>query len=135
VSGGNRAAVAALVLAGLLFGAGLLLFSANACPGDLPRQPCPEAATNRVIVIGLAAITLALLVAPFAFLAEFALRRRIVYRGAWRRAARRALFVGIGVAVLAGLRIGGALSVPAALFVVLLAAALEWFTARRFDRP
>jgi hypothetical protein len=135
VSGGNRAAAAGLVLAGLACGAGLLLFAINACPGELPRQPCPEAATNRVIVIGLVAITLALLVAPFAFLAEFALRRRIVYRGAWRRAGRRAVLVGIVAAVLAGLRIGGALSVPAALLVVLLATALEWFVARRFDSP
>jgi len=135
VSHGNRLAVAGLVVAGLVCGAGLLLFAANACPGDLPRQPCPAAATNRVVVIGLAAVTLGLLVTPFAFLAEFALRRRIAYRGAWRRAARRGVIVGIAAAVLAGLRIGSALSVPTALFVVLLAAAGEWFAVRRFDGP
>jgi hypothetical protein len=135
VTRANRLAVAGLVLAGLLCGAGLLLFAANACPGTLARQPCPEAAANRAVVIGLASVTLALLVAPFAFLAEFALRRRIAYRGAWRRAARRALIVGIAAAVLAGLRIGGALTLPAALFVILLAGAAEWFAVRRFDGP
>jgi hypothetical protein len=135
VSGGNRLAVAGLVLAGILCGAGLVLFAANACPGDLPRQSCPEAGPNRVAVVALAAITLALLVTPFAFLAEFALRRRIVYRGAWRRAARRGVIVGTVAAILAGLRIGGALNVPVGLFVVLLAGAGEWFAVRRFDRP
>ena len=135
MSGGNRLAVAGLVLAGIVCGVGLVLFAANACPGDLPRQPCPEAGSNRVVVIALAAITLALLVIPFAFLAEFALRRRIVYRGAWRRAARRGVTVGIVAAVLAGLRIGGALNVPVGLFVIVLAGAGEWFAARRFDGP
>jgi hypothetical protein len=135
VSGATRLAVGGLVLAGLLCGLGLVLFAGTACPAELPGQPCAAAGTNRVVVIGLAAATLALLVAPFAFLAEFALRRRIVYRGAWRRAARRALLVAIAVVVLAGLRLGGALTVPAALLVVMLAAALEWFASRRFDRP
>lgn len=131
----NRLAVAGLLLAGLLCGAGLLVFASNACPGELPRQGCPEAVTNRVVVIGLAAAAVALVVAPFVFLAEFALRRRIVYRGAWRRAARRAILVGLVVAVLAGLRIGGALTVPVAVFVVLLAGVADWFAVRRFDRP
>lgn len=86
-----------------------------------------------MVVIGLAATTLALIASPFAFLAEFALRRRIVYRGAWARAARRGILAGTVVAVLAGLRLAGALSVPGALFVLLLAGALEWFAARRLD--
>jgi len=133
VSRRNRLSVAGLVLAGLLCGLALLLFAASSCPADLPNQPCPAAGTNRIIVIGLSAVTVGLLVAPFAFLGEFVLRRRIVYRGAWRRAARRAVLVGIVTVVVAGLRLGGALSVPVALFVVLLAAAAEWFAVRRFD--
>jgi len=123
------------VLAGLLGGLALLLFAANACPGDLPNQPCPAAGANRIVVIGLAAFTLGLLVTPFAFLGEFALRRRIVYRGAWRRAARRGVLVAAVAVILAGLRLGGALSVPVALFLVLLAGAGEWFAVRRVDGP
>ena len=57
-------------------------------------------------------------------------RRRIVYRGAWSRAARRGVLAALIVAALAGLRLGGALSVPVALFVLLLAGVLEWFFVR-----
>jgi hypothetical protein len=135
VSRRNRLRVAGLVLAAVLCGIGLLLFAANACPASLPNQSCPAADANRVIVIGLAAAAVAMLVTPFAFLAEFVLRRRIVYRGAWGRAARRGILAGTVVVVLAGLRLGGALTVPGALFVLLLATALEWFAARRFDAP
>ncbi len=74
---------------------------------------------------------MALLVTPFAFLGEIITRRRIVYRGAWLRAARRGVLVGLVVAILAGLRLGGALSVPVALFVVILAGVVEWLAARR----
>ena len=86
-------------------------------------------------MIGLAAAAAGLVVVPFAFLGEFVLRRRIVYRGAWLRAARRGVLVGVVIATLAGLRLGGALSVPGAMFVVLLAAAAEWFAVRRMDLP
>ena len=133
MSRGNRLTVAGLVLVGLLCGLALLGFAANACPADLPDPPCPAAGTNRVVVIGLVTVTLGLLAAPFAFLGEFVLRRRIIYRGAWRRAARRAVLTGTVALVLAGLRLGGALSVPVVLFVLLLAAAAEWFAVRRFD--
>ena len=44
-----------------------------------------------------------------------------------------ALLVGVVVIALAGLRLGGALTVPVAIFVVLLAAAGEWFAVRRLD--
>jgi len=37
--------------------------------------------------------------------------------------------------ILAGLRLGGALSVPGAIFVLLLGGATEWFAVRRFDGP
>jgi hypothetical protein len=39
------------------------------------------------------------------------------------------------IAAFAGLQLGDALSVPVALFVVSLAAALEWVALRRFDLP
>jgi hypothetical protein len=74
-------------------------------------------------------------VMPFAFLAEFAVRRRIIYRGAWGRATRRGLLVAATIAAIAGLRLGGALSVPVALFVISLAVAVEWVALRRFDLP
>src|SRR4029079_6914845 len=109
-----RVAGAGLVLAGLLGALGLLLFAGTTCPAELPGQPCPAAGTNRLVIIALAAATSGLLAAPFAFLAEFVMRRRIVYRGAWRRAVRRAAIVAAVVVVLAGLRLGGALSLPGA---------------------
>jgi hypothetical protein len=135
LSQGTRRAVAALGLLALLSAAGLVLFANTACPTDLPGQPCPAAGTNRLLLIVLAAITATLLVVPFAFLAEFVLRRRIVYRGAWSRATRRGLLVGAVVVALAGLRLGGALSMPVAIFTILLAAAGEWFAVRRLDLP
>jgi len=135
VTGRGRLAVAALVLLALLGVVVLLVFAGNACPADTAAQPCPDAAVNRAVVVILAAGTAAAAVIPFALLAEFAVRRRIVYRGAWARATRRGLLVAAGIAALAGLRLGGALSVPAALFVVTLGAVVEWFAVRRFDVP
>lgn len=86
-------------------------------------------------MVTLAAMSAGLAVVPFALLAEFAVRRRIIYRGAWARAGRRGLVVAAAIGALAGLRLGGALSVPVAIFVLSLAAALEWLAIRRFDLP
>lgn len=130
MSGRHRTIVAGLFLGGILALALLVAFAGNACPVETERQPCPDATRNLVMGIGLAAVAVGLLVTPFAFLAEFVARRRIVYRGAWARAARRGLLAGLVVAILAGLRLGGALNVPTALFVMLLAGAAEWFAAR-----
>lgn len=124
-----------MALLAILTAAALVIFASAACPADTPSQPCPAAGTNRLVVIGLAATAAGLLTVPFAFLGEFVVRRRIVYRGAWARAARRGILLGVVIATLAGLRLGGALSVPVAVFVVLLAAAAEWFAVRRLDRP
>jgi hypothetical protein len=131
----SRIAVAALVLVALLAGVVLLAFVGTACAGDLPGRPCPDAGANRAVVVALAAITAGVAVMPFAFLAEFAVRRRIIYRGTWGRAIRRGLLVGATIAAIAGLRLGGALSVPVALFVISLAVATEWIALRRFDLP
>jgi hypothetical protein len=135
VSRGTRLAIVGLALLAIVAAVALVAFASVACPAETPGQPCPAAGTNRLIVIGLGSIAAGLLAAPFAFLAEFVLRRRIAYRGAWSRAARRAILLGGVVAVLAGLRLGGALTVPVAIFVLLLAAAGEWFAIRRFDQP
>lgn len=131
MSGRNRAIVAGLVLLAILAGLVLVVFAAANCPAETPAQPCPQAPRNVVIVVGLAATTAALLVTPFAFLAEVVARRRIVYRGAWARAARRGVLTGLVLAALAGLRLGDALNVPVAIFIVILAGVVEWFAVRR----
>jgi hypothetical protein len=135
MTGRTRTAVSALVLLAILGGVVLVAFAGNACAGDLPGRPCPDAGANRAAVVTLAAATVGLAVIPFALLAEFAVRRRILYRGAWGRATRRGVLVALAIAAIAGLRLGGALSVPVALFVMSLAAAVEWFALRRFDLP
>jgi hypothetical protein len=131
MSGRNRTAVASLILLGILVVGMLIAFAGSACPVETEAQPCPDATRNVIVVIGLAATGISLLVTPFAFLAEVVARRRIVYRGAWVRAARRGVLVGLVVATLAGLRLAGALSVAVAIFIISLAAAAEWFLARR----
>ena len=130
MSGVHRTIVAGLSLLGVLSLVLLVAFAGNACPVETEQQPCPDAVRNLVVGIGLAALAVGLLVTPFAFLGEFVGRRRIVYRGAWARAARRGLLLALVVAALAGLRLGGALGVPTALFVLILAGVAEWFAAR-----
>lgn len=127
----HRLWVLGLVGLGLLAGVGLVVFAANACPVELPGQPCRDAQRNVVIVVVLAAASVALLVTPFAFLAEIAVQRQIVYRGAWWRAGRRGALAGLLVATLAGLRLGGALTVPAVIFVGVLAILVERFLTSR----
>jgi hypothetical protein len=135
VSGRARIVVAALALLAVLAGVVLVAFAGNACPASTDGQPCPSAGANRIVVVTLAAAVVGLLVAPFAFLSEFLARRRIVFRGAWARAARRGLLAAAFVAALAGLRLAGALSVAGALFLLIMAAMLEWFAIRRLDLP
>ena len=129
----TRLVVAALALLAVLTAAILFAFASVACPTDTPERTCPGAVTNRVLVIVLAALAVGLLVVPFALLSEFVLRGRILYRGAWGRAIRRGLLAAGAVAVLGGLRLGGALTVPVTLFVLVLAGAIEWLAIRRFD--
>lgn len=131
MNGRHRATVGVLLLSGTLAALLLIVFASANCPVETELQPCPQAPRNLVIAVGLAAAAAGLLVTPFAFLGEVLARRRIVYRGAWGRAARRGTLVGLVVAALAGLRLGGALSVPIALFTVILAAVVEWFLAQR----
>lgn len=132
---GSRLAVAILVLLALLSAVALIAFASASCAGDQPGRPCPEAGFNRAVVVALMGVTVSLVVTPFAFLAEFALRRRIEYRGSWGRAMRRGLLAGLAVTALAGLRIAAALEVPAALFVLAMVALVEGFAVRRFDMP
>lgn len=130
MTGRQRTIVAALLLLGVLVLVLLVVFAGTACPIETEAQPCPDAGRNRSIAIALAGIGMALIVTPFAFLGEVLARRRIVYRGAWGRAARRGILAGLVLATLAGLRLGGVLGVPTALFVVVVAGAVEWFFVR-----
>lgn len=131
MSGRHRLAVTLLILVGILAVVVLLAVAGRVCPVATGRQPCPDAAGNRAVVVALASVSAALLVTPFAFLGEVMARRRIVYRGAWWRAARRGTLTGLLIAAIAGLRLGGVLSVPIAIFVMILAGVIEWFFARR----
>jgi hypothetical protein len=131
MSGRDRTIVVALILLAVLAGLLVVAFASSACPVETELRPCPQAPRNVVVVVGLVATAAALLVTPFAFLGEVLARRRIVYRGAWGRAARRGVLVGLVLAALAGLRLGGALSVPITIFVIILAGVAEWFAARR----
>lgn len=135
MSGHHRALVAALVLSAVLALLALLAYAANACPGPSAGTACPDAAVHRGVVVGLAALAGGLLVTPFAFLAEFVTRRRIVYRGAWGRAARRGVIVLVLIGAFGALRLGSALSVPVILFLIVVAGIVEWSAMRRFDLP
>jgi hypothetical protein len=131
VSGRHRLVAGGLVVAGAAVAAGLVAFASVACPVETPAQPCPEAPRNLAIAVLLASVGVGLLVTAFAFMGELLARRRIVYRGAWRRAARRGALAGGVVAALAALRLGGTLSVPIALFVLVVAGAVEWIMIQR----
>ena len=133
MTGRHRTIVAALVLLAMLAFVLLAAFATHACPAPTATNRCPQAGMNRAIAIVLAALAATLTITPFAFLAEFVVRRRIAYRGGWARAARRGILAGAVVAAVAGLRLGGALIVPVAIFVLLLATLVEWFAARRLD--
>ena len=132
---GSRLAVIGLLSAAVAAAVVLLAFASGSCAADQPGRPCPEAGFNRAVVVAFVGSVAALGVAPFAFLAEFAARRRIEYRGSWGRALRRGLLAGLVVAALAGLRVGEALSVASVLFVLILAGLVEWSAVRRFDLP
>jgi len=131
VSGRHRLTVSVLILVGILAVVVLVAVAGRACPVETVVQPCPDAALNRALIVAVASVSTAVLVTPFAFLGEVMARRRIVYRGAWWRAARRGTLAGLFIAAIAGLRLGGALSVPIAIFLIILAGVIEWFFARR----
>lgn len=62
---------------------------------------------------------------PLFWLTAFALRRRIAYRGAWARAARRGAWVGILVGVFVVMRLTELFQPPIALFLVALVLVVE----------
>lgn len=133
MKGRDRVLIVALAGAGVAAMIGVVLLAAQLCPGPAPGDPCPDADRNRVLVIGLAGAVVALVVAPAAFVVDFATQRRIAYLGAWARAARRGALVGLALAAVAGLRLVDALNPFSAVVVVGVAAAAEWLAIRRLD--
>jgi hypothetical protein len=77
--------------------------------------------------IGAALIGLAvgLTATPVVWLVVFGRHQRIAYRGDWVRAARRGGWIGLVVAIFIVLRLQGALELPIALFILVLAAVAE----------
>ncbi len=74
---------------------------------------------------GLMGAATALTAAPLLWLASFARRRRIAYRGDWTRAIRRGTWLGILVAVFVVMRLQGLFQPPIALFLAALVLVTE----------
>lgn len=85
----------------------------------MTRDPRADPAAGFVgaALMGLAA---GLTTVPLFWLATFGRHRRIAYRGDWVRAARRGLWVGLVVGLFVALRLQDILSLPIAVFVIVL---------------
>ncbi len=85
----------------------------------MTRDPRVDPAAG---IVGAALMGLAtgLTTVPLFWLAAFGRHRRIAYRGDWFRAARRGLWVGLVVGLFVALRLQAILSLPIAVFVVVL---------------
>ncbi len=85
----------------------------------LTRDPRADPAAG---IVGAALMGLAtgLTTVPLFWLAAFGRHRRIAYHGDWFRAARRGLWVGLVVGLFVALRLQAILSLPIAVFVVVL---------------
>ena len=129
----DRALVAGLLVGAVVTAVAVVALASQLCPGPTPTDPCPDAARNLAVVVGAAGLAIAMLTTPLAFAGEYLVRARIVYRGAWARAARRGSLVGLSVLAIAGLRLADALSPFAAGVVVVVAVTVEWLAIRRFD--
>ena len=129
----DRIAVVALGLAAVVAVIGVAVLASQLCPAPTPTDPCPDADRNRLVVVGLAAIAVFCGMTPAAFMGDYLVHDRIVYRGAWTRAARRGLLAGLVLAAVAGLRLADALNLFSAAVVVGVAAAAEWVATRRLD--
>jgi hypothetical protein len=81
-----------------------------------PRQD-PAAGFVGAALMGLA---IGLTTVPLFWLAAFGRHRRIAYRGDWVRASRRGLWVGLVVGLFVALRLQSILSLPIAVFVLVL---------------
>jgi hypothetical protein len=131
----DRVLVAVLLLVGVAAGVAVVVLAANLCPGPTADDPCADADRNRALVVGTAAVAVSSLMTGLAFIADYLVHNRIVYLGAWPRAVRRGLLVGVALAAIAGLRLVDALNPFSGAVVVAVAVAVEWFAARRLDAP
>lgn len=129
----DRGLLAVLLIGGGAAGVAVVILAANLCPGPTPTDPCPDAARNQALVVGTAAAALGLITTSLAFAAEYLVRNRIVYQGAWTRAVRRGALVGLAMAAVAGLRLVEALTVFSAAVVIAVVVAIEWLAVRRLD--
>ncbi len=93
-----------------------LLFVSRSPVGDLSIQLI--AAVLLGAAFGLCAV-------PLFWLGMFARHRRIAYRGDWTRAVRRGAWVGGTIALFVALRTQHALSLPLALFVLVMVVFVE----------
>ena len=135
VTGRDRLLVAALLLGGIGALVGVVAVASQLCPAPTTGDACPDANRNRLIVVGMAATGAFALMTGTAFLIDFAVHQRIVYRGAWARSARRGALAALTLAALAGLRLVDALTAFSALVVLTVAIAAEWLASRRLDGP
>jgi hypothetical protein len=131
----DRVLVAVLLIGGVLAAVAVVVLASQLCPGPTPNDPCPDADRNRILVVALAATAVFGVMAGLAFVADYAIHQRIVYRGAWGRAVRRGVLAGLVLAAVAGLRLVDALTVFSALVVIVVAGAAEWLATRRLDAP
>lgn len=129
----DKVALILLVLGGLAAGVAVVALASQLCPGPTPTDPCPDAERNRLLVVGVAGAGIVLFVTPVLYVLDYALHRRIAYLGAWARALRRGLLIGLAVAAVAALRSFDALTVFSAVVVIGIAVALEWIAIRRLD--
>jgi hypothetical protein len=135
VTARDRVLVAVLLVGGVGAGVVVAALAANLCPAPTPTDPCLDATRNQAIVVGTAAAAVSLVMTGLAFVAEYLVRNRIVYRGAWARAARRGLLIGAALAAVAGLRLLDALTIFSAGVVIAVVIAIEWLAVRRLDVP
>ena len=82
----------------------------------------PLAGFIGAVLIGL---SVGLTATPVMWLLVFGRHRRIAYRGDWVRAARRGGWIGLIVTIFIVLRLQGALELPIALFILVLASVAE----------
>jgi hypothetical protein len=133
VSRRDQVAIVLLALGAVVAGLAVVALASQLCPGPTATDPCPDAERNRLLVVGVVGTGVVLLLTPVLFVLDYAMHRRIAYRGAWWRALRRGLLIGLAVAAVAALRSFDALNVFSATVVIGIAVALEWIAIRRLD--
>ena len=93
-----------------------------------PRQNSTVLLTGALVLAAAATLT----ATPLLWIGGFLVARRIAYRGAWWRAVRRALLIGLVVAAFIVLRGQDAFTPALGLFVVVMAVLVEaTFSLRR----